>query len=395
MRQECRKLTRQVHVKVAFLVVCLLSMAFGVAGAGAEQSYDPESGAYLKGKAAFENERGKYAAKKGDITVKELNKALRDIQSCSDEWSAEVQAVEMYPGIGRMLIEAYTASDGHFTLFEVADADDFYRQNKVQIKLAIEDRELSFSENEVKHILAWAGKVRQPYQNELAIPWQRFYASFQFVVLLNLLTAILYASNVFSYERTLHMDLVTGTMGPKAIRKIVADKGKALACLVGGQYLVSVAAICAAYFAYSGPIAWKSQIQTLYFTSILPLTYEQVFFLLLLSGLFACLAVVYFTAALNARLQKSMPALIAGVAVTFAPLLLRNFTMLPTSIMKLIQVLPVNAALVRNNLNSLYLYPFPGNGMPGACAILAVSALLMGIFACQAVRLARKYFYMD
>lgn len=396
MRFELIKMFRQVHVKAVFLGVVFLSILLGIAGAGSYSSLaDADSSIYLKGKDAFENERKKYAAVSGDITIETLNEALQYVQSCTDEWSAIVNGDEAYPGIMYLLENAYAVRDGRFTLFEIRNADDFYDRMETQIRVRMQDLGLKFSDREMKEILAWAAKIQKPYRNEMAQPWERFYTSFQFVLLLNLLTVMIYASNLYSCEKTRRMDLILGTLEPHVIRRIVTDKVKALICLSGAQYLVSVTAVSAVYFGISGPIAWKSQIQTVYFTSILPLSYQEVFLLSLLTGFFACLAAAFFTAAVNARFSRSVPALILGVAVTFVPLVLRNFTMLSHSLIKLIQVLPVNAALVGNNINSLYLYPFPGNGMPAIYAVPAAAVLLSAAGIYCSVRMAGKNLCSD
>lgn len=396
MWYEFLKLFRQIHVKAAFFVVVILSAVLGMVSANSFRSrVSVDHSNHLTGKKAFANERRKYEAVSGEVTVEKLNEALQYIQSFSEEWSALAKGEEEYPGMIHMLENAYAASDGHFTLFEITDANDFYQKIQDQIQLRIEDKGYQFSERDKKNILAWAKKIRQPYVNELAAPWSRFYTAFQFVLLLNFFTVIIYASNLYSNEKIQRMDLIIGTMEPRTIHKIVTDKAKSLAFLTGGQYLVSMAAVCAVFFGTSGPIAWKSQIQIWFFTSILPFSYQSVFFLTFFSGLFACLAAAYFTAALNARIEKSMPALVTGIAVTFVPLLLRNFSMLPTGIMKFIQVLPVNTAMIENIITSLYLYPFPGNGMPSIYAVPVVSVVLAAVFAWCSVRMAGKYMCMD
>ena len=396
MRFELIKLFRQVHVKAAFLGVILLSILLGITGAGTYSSLaDADSSTYLKGKAAFENERRKYASVSGDITIDKLNEALQYVQSCTNEWSAIANGYEAYPGILYLLENAYAVPDGHFTLFEIQDADDLYERMETQIQMRMEEHGLRFSDHEMQDILAWAAKIRKPYRNEMADPWSRFYTSFQFVLLLNLLTAIIYASGLYSFEKTRRMDLIIGTLGRHRIRRIVTDKAKALICLAGGQYLLSMAAVSAVFFGISGPIAWKSQIQTLYVTSILPLSYKELFLLSLCTGLPACLAAAFFAAAVNARFKRSMPAMALGAAVTFVPLVLRNFTMLSDGLMKLIQVFPVNAALVANNVNSLYLYPFPGLGMPVIYAVPAAAVLLLAAELFCSVRMAEKYLCRD
>lgn len=396
MRYEFIKIFRQVHVKVIFLIVILLSAVLGAVGAGSFSSHKDAGGStYLKGKAAFANEREKYQLVSGDITIEKLNEVLRYVQSCSDEWSAYSEGNDVYPGIMQMLEQAYVTLDGHFPLFEVTSADDFYERNKVQIQMQIEDMGFNLSDREIEDILAWSEKIEKPFKNEMALPWRRFYTSFQFVLLLNFLTVIIYASNLYSYEKTQRMDLILGTMGNQSIYKIVFDKAKALACLVGGQYLASMAAVCAIYFGISGPIAWESQIQTLYFTSILPLTYRELFFVACSSGIIACLGTAFFSAALNARLRRSMPALTIGIIVTFLPLLLRNFTMLPIGIQNLIEVLPVNAALAENTVQSLLLYPFPGNGIPVLYMVPVVSVLLAAVGILYGIHMAGKYMCMD
>ena len=396
MRFEMIKLFRQVHVKGAFLVVIFLSIFFGIAGAGGYSSLaDADSSTYLKGKAAFENERRKYTSVSGDITIEKLNEALRYIQSCTDEWSAIAKGYEGYPGLLYLLENAYAVPDGHFTLFEIQDADDLYERMETQIRTRMDDRGLRFSEHEMKDILTWAAKIQKPYRNEMAQPWSRFYTSFQFVLLLNILTVMIYASGLYSYEKTCRMDLVIGILDSHRLRRIVIGKSKALVCLAGGQYFVSIAAVSMVFFGISGPIAWKSQIQTLYFTSILPLSYKELFLLTLGTGLIVCLAAAFFAAAANAGFSRTMPAMILGVTVTFMPLVLRNFTMLPNGLMKLIQVLPVNAALVENNVNSLYLYPSPGIGIPAFYAVPAAGALLWAAGMCCSVQMAGKYLCRD
>lgn len=396
MRYEFIKLFRQLHVKAAFLAVILLSAVLGAVGAGSFSSHKGAGGStYLNGKDAFANERKKYEAVSGDITIEKLNEALRYVQSCPDEGTAYSEGNDAYPGIMQMLEQAYVTLDGHFPLFEVSSVDDFYERNKVQLQMRIKDMGLKLSSHEIEDILAWSAKIRKPYKNEMALPWRRFYTSFQFVLLLNFLTVIIYASNLYSYEKTQRMDLILGTMENLGIRKIAIHKAEALACLAGGQYLASMAAVCAAYFGASGPVAWKSQIQTLYFTSILPLTYRELFFIAFASGMIACLAAAFFSAALNARFRRSMPALAIGIVVTFLPLLLRNFTMLPIGMQKLIEVLPVNAALAENTAQSLLLYPFPGNGMPAVYAIPAVSVLLAAAGIMYSIHMAGKYMCMD
>lgn len=396
MQYELKKLFRQVHVKAAFAAVILLSIVLGAVGAGSFSSrLGVDGSTYLKGKAAFANERKKYEAVSGDITTEKLNEALRYIKTCPDEWAAFSKGNEVYPGIMYILEQAYVTLDGHFPLFEVASADDFYERDKIQIRQQIEDMGLKFSGREIKDLLAWSEKIPKPYRNEMALPWHRFYTSFQFVLLLNFLTVIIYASNLYSYEKTRRMDLILGTMGRRSIHKSIIDKAKALACLTGGQYLVSMTAVCIVYFGISGPIAWKSQIQTLYFTSILPLTYRQLFFIAFGSGMLACLAAAFFTAALNARLRRSMPALTIGIAVTFLPLVLHNFTMLPNGIQKLIAAFPVNAALAENTAQSLLLYPFPGNGIPAVYVIPVAAILIAAAGVWYGICAAGKYMCVD
>lgn len=396
MRYELIKLFRQVHVKAAFAAVILLSVVLGVAGASSFRSrLGVEGSTYLTGKTAFANERKKYEAVSGDITIEKLNEALQYIKTCPDEWAAFSKGNEAYPGIMYILEQAYVTQDGHFPLFEVASADDFYERNKIQIRQQIEEMGLKFSDREIEDLLAWCEKIPKPYKNEMALPWHRFYTSFQFVLLLNFLTVIIYASNLYSYEKTRRMDLILGTMGHRSIHKIVIDKAKALACLTSGQYLASMIAVCMGYFGISGPIAWKSQIQTLYFTSILPLTYRQLFFIAFGTGMLACLAAAFFSAMLNARLRRTMPAMTIGIAVTFLPLVLRDFTMLPNGIQKLIKVFPVNAALAEHTAQSLQLYPFPGNGMPAVYAVPVAAILLAAAGVWYGIHAAGKYMCVD
>ena len=104
MKYEMRKLVRQMHVKGALLLVLVLCAAWGIVSVGAYRSRAETGGtAYLKGKAAFENDRKKYAQVRGDITEEKLNEALWDIQSCKDESTAYLKAVEQYPGLGSLL----------------------------------------------------------------------------------------------------------------------------------------------------------------------------------------------------------------------------------------------------------------------------------------------------
>jgi len=396
MRYELIKLFRQVHVKAAFAAVIVLSVVLGVAGASSFRSrVGVEGSTYLNGKAAFANERKKYEAVSGDITIEKLNEVLQYIKTCPDEWAAFSKGNEVYPGIMYILEQAYVTLDGHFPLFEVASADDFYERNEIQIRQQIEEMGLKPSNREIENLLAWSEKIPKPYKNEMALPWHRFYTSFQFVLLLNFLTVIIYASNLYSYEKTRRMDLILGTMGHRSIHKIIIGKAKALACLTSGQYLASMIAVCMGYFGISGPIAWKSQIQTLYFTSILPLTYRQLFFIVFGTGMLACLTAAFFSAMLNARLRRAMPAMTIGIAVTFLPLVLRNFTMLPNGIQKLIKVFPVNAALAEHTAQSLQLYPFPGNGIPAVYAVPAAAILLIAAGAWYGIRAAGKYMCVD
>lgn len=396
MRYELIKIFRQVHVKAAFTAVILLSMILGVVSAGSfSSSQSADSSTYLKGKSAFVNERKKYETVSGDITIIKLNEALQYIKRCPNEWEAYVKGNEAYPGIMYILEQAYVTADGHYPLFETANADDFYERDSVQIRQQIEDRGLKFSDREIKDILAWSDKITKPYKNEMALPWRRFYTSFQFVLLLNFLTVIIYASNLHSNEKTRRMDLILGTTGHQGIQKVVVDKVKALVCLTSGQYLASIAAVSMVYFGISGPIAWKSQIQTLYFTSILPLTYQQLFLTAAGSGMLACLAAAVFSAALNARLYRAVPAMIIGIAATFLPLLLQRFTMLPNGIQKLIDIFPVNAALAERTAQSLQLYPFWGNGMPAVYVIPAAAVLLAAAGVWYGIRAAGKYMCVD
>ncbi|MDE7311447.1 MAG: hypothetical protein K2N87_07520 [Eubacterium sp.] len=391
---EMRKLVRQMHVRGALLIVLALSAAWGIVGVGANRSLT-KTGEYLKGKAAFANDRKKYESVRGDITEEKLNEALWDIQLCPDESSAYVKALDEYPGIGNLLDQAYAAQDGHFTLFELESADDFYARRKPQIRQRISINGQHFSDREMEDIFAWAEKVQTPFQNEMSDPWRNFYTSFQFAVLINLLTAIIYGASLFSYEKSVRMHLIAGSMGRGTVGRMMAGKAQALAVFTGVQYLASMAVLCVIYFGSCAPIAWDSQIQSLYFTSILPLSYRDVFILGMVSGLLAVFAAAFFTALLDAWLQKPVPALALGVAVTFVPLLLRNFTMLPNSVMRLVQVLPVNAALLEGAANSLFLYPFPGNGIPGIYAVPAMSAVLAVGLAGAAVYLAQKGIWKD
>ena len=60
MKYEMRKLVRQMHVKGALLLVLVLCAAWGIVSVVAYRSRAETGGtAYLKGKAAFENERKK------------------------------------------------------------------------------------------------------------------------------------------------------------------------------------------------------------------------------------------------------------------------------------------------------------------------------------------------
>lgn len=390
MKYEMRKLVRQMHVKGALLLVLVLCAAWGIVSVGAYRSRAETGGtAYLKGKAAFENDRKKYAQVRGDITEEKLNEVLWDIQSCKDESAAYLKAVEQYPGIGSLLDQAYAAQDGHFTLFALESADDFYARRKPQIKLRIKTGGLHFSKRELQQIFAWDEKIQTPFQNEMADPWRNFYTSFQFAVLVNLLTAMIYGASLFSYEKSVRMHIIAGTMGCRTVGRMMAQKVKALAVLTSVQYLVSMAVLCGIYFGSCAPIAWNSQVQTLYFTSILPLCYRDVFVLGLVSGMAAVWAAAFFAAFLDAWLQKPVPALAIGAAVMFVPLVLRNFTMLPNSVMKLVQVFPVHTALLKETVNSLYLYPFPGNGLPGIYVLPVVCALLAAGLVWIAVRLAQ------
>ena len=203
MWYEFLKLFRQIHVKAAFFVVVILSAVLGMVSANSFRSrVSVDHSDHLTGKKAFANERRKYEAVSGEVTVEKLNEALQYIQSFSEEWSALAKGEEEYPGMIHMLENAYAASDGHFTLFEITDANDFYQKIQDQIQLRIEDKGYQFSERDKKNILAWAKKIRQPYVNELAAPWSRFYTAFQFVLLLNFFTVIIYASNLYSNEKT-------------------------------------------------------------------------------------------------------------------------------------------------------------------------------------------------
>ena len=323
------------------------------------------------------------------VTQEKLNEVLWDIQSCKDESAAYLKAVEQYPGIGSLLDQAYAAQDGHFTLFALESADDFYARRKPQIKLRIKTGGLHFSKRELQQIFAWDEKIQTPFQNEMADPWRNFYTSFQFAVLVNLLTAMIYGASLFSYEKSVRMHIIAGTMGRRTVGRMMAQKVKALAVLTGVQYLASMAVLCGIYFGSCAPIAWNSQVQTLYFTSILPLCYRDVFVLGLVSGMAAVWAAAFFAAFLDAWLQKPVPALAIGAAVMFVPLVLRNFTMLPNSVMKLVQVFPVHTALLKETVNSLYLYPFPGNGIPGIYVLPVVCALLAAGLVWIAVRLAQ------
>lgn len=175
MWYEFLKLFRQIHVKAAFFVVVILSAVLGMVSANSFRSrVSVDNSDHLTGKKAFANERRKYETVSGEITVEKLNEALQYIQSFSEEWSALAKGEEEYPGMIHMLENAYAASDGHFTLFEITDADDFYQKIQDQIQLRIEDKGYQFSERDKK--IFWHGRKR--YVSRMLMNWRRHGAGF-------------------------------------------------------------------------------------------------------------------------------------------------------------------------------------------------------------------------
>lgn len=392
MKGELKKIFSEIHIRILILVIIILTIITPIMSL---RSYDivesAESTNTIKGKKAVRIMQERYSNTKGELHISKINQVLKYYQSIDSEDAAYAYADIKYPGPMNLLTKAYQPvnSSNDINLYQLENANDFYRQNIVQNKKLVENAANEYREWEKALIIKKSESIKKPFILDSSGYWVIAYKALSMLFLILAISAIITGTRVFAYEKEKKMDLILSTFRKSKLVKIGKNKIFALCSFLTGQYLISVTLFTIIFFSSIGFHAWSSQIQLEYFNSIYQLTFGGAYLLFIFIGWLCILTIGTLVSTINAFTQKALISLILGVIIVFIPLIITKLGAFPIFIKKFLQLQPVNGLLTEKCISSLQIYRFPFLDVLTTTAIIVYACILLIICFLIAPRLFR------
>lgn len=380
MPYELKKIFNEFYVKLLFVGIILISLVIGfvtIKSFGAIESID--SAKELQGKAAIELLKSQYKNSKGELSVDKINQALKYYKSFPSQDNAYVKTEGKYPGVLFLLMSAYSTTGGNANLYNLKNANDFYKKNITQIEKKIAKNPDEYGDGEKDIIIQKATSIKTPYSLDFNAQWKRGYIALTMLFIVMGVAGILVGSRLFSYEKENNMEIILTTLGKYKLYGIARKKIVSLWTFITMLCFLSVSVFSIYYFSIAGLSSWNSQIQTGYFTSISHLTFGEAYIALVFIGWISLLSIGTLVALLNAYIQKSLASLTLGVIVVFVPWLLCKLEAFPLLIKKFCSLQPFNGIFTENTLLSLRIYKFVLFDVSTMVAILINSFCILAI----------------
>lgn len=383
MLNEMKKITRDIAVKVLFLIIIILSVGisiFSINSASSQESLD--SSERINGKDAINLQKTEFLKTKGEITTDKVNEVINYYKKIQGADEAYMKTNFEFPGTFEIVSDAYTK--GIFTdsenLRNLENGDDFYNRNAIKIKSILDESNNKYKDFEKQEILKRAEEVSKPFNMDYSEQWTYIFKAFTLVFIVISLSAVFIGSKLFSYEKEKNMDLILVTLGDKKVKNIGKNKVIAMLSFLTIEFIVSVLIISLIIFSSAGFTALTSQVQIKYFTSIMNLNFGTAYLLSIFTGWLCIMAVGVLVATINSFIQRNYKTLVVGFITVFIPIIVSRVNSLPLTFKKFMMLNPINGVMVEQNINSLNIFNF-GIKVPLQTGIIifAVVILIIGI----------------
>lgn len=384
MLNEMKKITRDIVVKLMFLIIIIISIAFSIFSIkSVTVQKDIDSMELVRGKDGIKMQKEQYERTKGEITTDKVNGIINFYNSIADPNEAYIKTDFEFPGTFQLVSEGYTKGllNNPEEIRNIENGDDFNNRNTIKIKSIIDESNNKYKDFEEQEILKRSEKIRKPLYMDYHGQWEYIFKSFTLTFIAISISAIFIGSKLFSYEKEKKMDLVLVTLGSRKIKQIGRNKFIAMLLFLTIEFIVAILIISIIIFSNMGISAFTSQIQIKYFTSILNLNFGTAYLLSIFTSWISIMAIGVLVATINSFIQRTYKTLVIGFISVLIPIIGSRINSLPIIFKKFMMLNPINGGMVEQNINSLNILNF-GIKVPLQTGIIifAVIILIIGFF---------------